>query len=147
MVAVIASFAAAASLALSLPVWAMFVGWIAFFSRGQTIRSAVENLCCVWLGLCIGAVASVCIARLAPVSGTGLALPTVVFAVALIVVSLRGLPVLNHLLGYFLGLVAWFAAHLPPSLSGLVLLASACAIGSMAAWLSHCAPQRLLQPA
>lgn len=29
-------------------------------------------------------------------------------------VGLRGLPILNNLLGYFLGLVAWFAAHLEP---------------------------------
>lgn len=144
--AVSASLAAATSLALSLPVWAMFVGWIAFFSRGLTTRSTFENLGCVWLGLCIGALAALGISLLAPTLGFGLALPTVVFAVALIVVALRGLPVLNNLLGYFLGLVAWFASHLEPSLGGLVLLASASAIGSLAGWISHNLPQRLLKP-
>lgn len=144
--AVNASFAAAASLALSLPVWAMFVGWIAFFSRGLTTRSTFENLGCVWLGLCIGALAALSISLLAPSLGLGLALPTVVFAVTLIVVALRGLPVLNNLLGYFLGLVAWFAGHLEPSLGGLVLLASASAIGSLAGWISHNLPQRLIKP-
>jgi len=142
-----ASLAAAASLALSLPVWAMFVGWIAFFSRGLTTRSTFENLGCVWLGLCIGALAALSISLLAPSLGLGLALPTVVFAVALVVVALRGLPVLNNLLGYFLGLVAWFAGHLEPSLEGLSLLASASAIGALAGWISHHLPQRLLKPA
>lgn len=145
--AVCASFASAASLALSLPVWAMFVGWIAFFSRGLTTRSTFENLGCVWLGLCIGALAALGISLLAPSLGLGLALPTVVFAVALIVVTLRGLPVLNNLLGYFLGLVAWFAGHLEPSLGSLVLLASASAIGSLAGWTSHNLPQRLIKQA
>lgn len=56
--AVTAAFAAAASLALSLPVWAMFVGWIAFFSRGLTTRSTFENLGCVWLGLGMGLTSS-----------------------------------------------------------------------------------------
>lgn len=141
-----ASFAAAASLTLSLPVWAMFVGWIAFFSRGLTTRSTVENLVCVWLGLCMGALAGLSISLLAPSLGLGLALPIVVFAVALIVVSLRGLPILNNLLAYFLGLVAWFASHFEPSLGSLVLLASASAIGSLAGWISHDLPQRLLKP-
>ena len=67
-----------------------------------------------------------------------------VFIVALIVVGLRGLPVFNNLLGYFLGLVAWFAAHLEPSLEGLVQLAGASAIGSIAGWVSHYAPRRFL---
>lgn len=131
---------------LSLPVWAMFVGWIAFFTRGLTTRSAFENLGCVWLGLCMGVLAAISISQLAPQLGLGLALPTVVFAVALIVVSLRGLPVLNNLLAYFLGLVAWFAGHLEPSLGGLVLLASASAIGSLAGWIAHNLPQRVLTP-
>lgn len=145
--AVTASLAAAASLALSLPVWAMFVGWIAFFSRGLTIRSTFENLGCVWLGLGIGALAALSISQLAPSLGLGLALPAVVFAVALVVVALRGLPVLNNLLGYFLGLVAWFAGHLEPSLASLALLASASAIGSIAGWISHILPPRLFKPA
>jgi hypothetical protein len=145
--AVAASFTAAAALALSLPVWAMFVGWIAFFSRGLTTRSTFENLGCVWLGLGIGALAAFSISQLAPSLGLGLALPAVVFAVALVVVALRGLPVLNNLLGYFLGLVAWFAGHLEPSLESLALLASASAIGSIAGWVSHFLPPRLLKPA
>lgn len=144
--AVTASFAAAASLALSLPVWAMFIGWIAFFSRGLTSRSTVENIGCVWLGLCIGLLAALSISQLVPSLGLGLALPAVVFVVALVVVTLRGLPVLNNLLGYFLGLVAWFAAHPEPSLAGLFPLLGVTAIGSVAGWISHYLPRRLLKP-
>jgi len=32
---------------------------------------------------------------------------------------LRSLPILNNLLGYFLGLVAWFAVHLESSMQSL----------------------------
>lgn len=142
--AVTASLAAACALAFGLPIWAMFIGWIAFFTRGLTTRATLENLACVWLGMTIGAVAASIIGLLAPSVGPLLAIPPVVFGVALVVVSLRGLPVLNNLLSYFLGLVAWFAAHLEPSLESLQHLASAGALGSFAGWLSHHAPKRLL---
>lgn len=144
--ALAAALAAATSLALSLPVWAMFIGWIAFFTRGLTIRGAIENLACVGIGLAVGVIASRTIAGLAPVIGPGLALPAVVFGVALVVVSLRGLPILNNLLGYFLGLVAWFAAHLEPSLESFAHLFTASTIGSAAGLLSHLIPARLLKP-
>lgn len=66
---------------------------------------------------------------------------------ALTVVGLRGLPVLNNLLGYFLGLVAWFAAHLEPSFEHVAQLAAAGAIGSIAGSISHHAPPRILRNA
>ncbi|MDV7213362.1 DUF1097 domain-containing protein [Azotobacter beijerinckii] len=145
--AITASLAAASALAFSLPVWAMFVGWIAFFTRGLTTRSTIENLGCVWLGLGVGALAALTISALALVLGVSVALPLVVFVVALIVVGLRGLPVLNNLLGYFLGLVAWFAAHLEPSLENVAHLAGAGTIGSVAGWISHFIPCRMLKTA
>ncbi|MEQ9862946.1 DUF1097 domain-containing protein [Pectobacterium cacticida] len=138
-----ASIAAGVSLALQLPIWAMFIGWIAFFSRGLDTRSAFENFGCVWLGLVIGALAATGIASLVPAMGLMIAMPAVVFVVALIVVSLRGLPPLNNLLGYFLGLVAWFAAHLEPSVAAVGQLAGASAIGSLAGWISHHLPRRM----
>lgn len=135
-----AAAASAASLALGLPVWAMFIGWIAFFTRGLSTRSAFENISCVALGLIIGACAALSIPVLAAMVGPGAALPLVVFVVALLVVSLRGIPVMNNLLGYFLGLVAWFAAHMEPSFDSLAMLLIASSIGTLAGWVSHNAP-------
>ncbi|ELQ8316737.1 DUF1097 family protein [Pseudomonas aeruginosa] len=136
-----AAFASATSLALSLPVWAMFIGWIAFFTRGFNTRGAIENLACVGLGLVIGLLASRAIAGLVPITGPAFALPMVVFSVALIVVSLRGLPLLNNLLGYFLGLVAWFAAHLEPSLESVAQLFATTSMGIFLATLARSMPQ------
>jgi len=132
-------------MALSLPVWAMFVGWIAFFTRGLNTRSTFENLACVGPGMSIGMIAALGIPQLAPITGPRLALPVIVFVVALVVVALRGLPILNNLLGYFLGLVAWFAAHLEPSIENLVQLFAASMIGSAAGWVSHMVPSRMLK--
>ena len=142
--ALTAAIAAAGALHAGWPVWTMFIGWIAFFSRGLSTRSTFENLACVCLGLGIGALAALAISHLAPTLGPSLAVPLVVLVVALGVVALRGLPVLNNLLAWFLGLVAWFAAHLEPSLAHVGELAAASALGSLAGWISHRVPQRLL---
>jgi hypothetical protein len=141
--AIVASSAAAMSLTVGLPVWAMFVGWIAFYTRGLTSRSTFENLGCVGLGLAIGLLASLALPRVAAMTGPGLALPLVVLVVAFQVVSLRGLPAMNNLLAYFLGLVTWFAAHLEPTVASWLHLFVATAIGSAAGWIAHRLPARM----
>jgi hypothetical protein len=137
-----AAGASASSLALELPVWAMFVGWVAFFTRGLTARDGAINLACVWLGAGIGIAAAVAIGMLHPTLGMT-ALPAVVFVVATVVVSLRAAPMLNNILAYFLGLIAFFAAHMEPTLNTLIHLGSASALGSLAGWFSVKLQQRL----
>lgn len=139
--AVTAAAASASSLAFGLPVWAMFIGWVAFFTRGMTVRDGAINLGCVWIGIAIGALAALAIGALSPSLGM-IALPVVVFVVAIIVVSLRAVPTLNNILGYFLGLIAFFAAHLEPTLGSVAELAAASGLGSVAGLLS----MKLQQP-
>ncbi|MEB2621132.1 DUF1097 domain-containing protein [Pseudomonas sp. YuFO8] len=137
-----ASAAAATSLSVGLPVWAMFIGWVAFFSRGHSGRDGLINYASVLAGLVIGMVAATAIAWLSPSIGKS-ALPLVVFVVAMMVVSLRAVPVMNNVLAYFLGLIAFFAAHLEPSLDAVLRLGGASAIGSAAAWASLKVQQRI----
>nr|WP_315428386.1 DUF1097 domain-containing protein [uncultured Albidiferax sp.] len=129
--AIAAATAASLSSALALPVWAMFIGWVAFFTRGLTLKDGLANLACVWFGIAVGMGAAMAIGALTPAWGL-LALPAVVFLVAVLVVSLRAVPVLNNILCYFLGLIAYFASHLPPSQGTFVLLGLAVALGSIA---------------
>jgi len=142
-----AAGASAISLSLALPVWAMFIGWIAFYTRGLSVRSTIENLACVGTGLLLGLVATLTLQALSGTTGPAWALPLVVFVVAIVVVSLRGLPVMSNLLAYFLGLVAWFAAHLEPSFESVGKLLGAGALGSTAGWISHTVSTRLSRAA
>lgn len=137
-----AASAAAASLNLGLPVWAMFIGWVAFFSRGHSTRDGVINYGSVLTGIVLGMVAATAVAALSPSLGK-MALPMVVFVVAMGVVSLRAIPVMNNVMAYFLGLIAFFAAHLEPSLDSLIRLGGASAIGSVSAWVSLKMQQRI----
>lgn len=140
--AITAAAAAWASTGFGLPVWAMFVGWVAYYSRGHSARDGALNLICLLAGLAIGLLASVAIGALMPRLGT-FSVAVVVFAVAMIVVSLRALPWANNIPAYFLGLIAWFAHHAQPTLEAYAELGSAGALGSFAAWFAGSAQKRL----
>lgn len=132
---VAAGAATIGALLLEVPVWAVFIGWISFFTRGANLRQGVVNLACVWAGIAIGMAAGWSLSLLSPLLG-GIAVMPVVFAVAMVVLSLRALPVYNNLLGFFLGLVAFFAAHAAPSAAIFLELGLAATLGAAAAWLA-----------
>ncbi|HEY0506137.1 MAG TPA: DUF1097 domain-containing protein [Lysobacter sp.] len=149
--AVAALAATFSALVLDVPVWAMFVGWISYFSRGLNLRQGVVNLACVLVGLGVGIAAGAAMQALTPHLGT-FTVTAVVFAVALVVLSLRHVPVFNNLPGFFLGLVAYFASHQPPSWGAFSGLGVAVGVGAGAAFIAsllhqrahHAAPMRAL---
>ena len=144
---VIASSAATLSvMALEVPVWAMFVGWISFFTRGLNLKQGAINLACVLIGVILGIGAAHAMAVLTPYLGS-YAISAVVFAITVIALSLAKAPMFNNLLGFFLGLVAYFASHHPPSLATFGMLALAAMLGATAAFLAHALQKRIQQGA
>lgn len=131
----IAALAAFVALLLGWAPWIMFMGWVAYFTR-PTPSDGLQTYICVVVGLALGAVAVLSAAALAPGLGAA-ALPIVVFAIACIVIGTRGLPIMNNLLGYFLGLITFFAAHMNPTAASIGALAAAIAIGFAAGILSQ----------
>ena len=134
--ALTAATAATASATLGWPVWAMFVGWVAFFTRGHSAKDALYSYLCLITGLGIGTIAAASVGALLPLIGPA-AFGVVVFAVAMLVVSLRAVPPMNNVPAYFLGLITWFAAHAKPTPMAWLGLAAVAALGIFAAWLAH----------
>jgi hypothetical protein len=131
----VAAAAAYLSTVAAVPVWAMFIGWVAYFTRGHSGRDGLVNYLCLALGLLVGFAAAAALGMLGPVLAV-FALPVVVFSVGLLVVSLRALPALSNVPSYFLGVISVFAAHAAPTLEAFAELGGASAIGSIAAWLA-----------
>ena len=131
--ATVATLAAWGSAALALEVWVMFAGFIAWFTRPTSSRESVNSMICLWLGIGVAAVAHLATAALTPSIGS-MALPSVVFLVAILVVGLRTTRVVNNMLTWFLGMVTFFAADLEVSREAFVRLGSATAIGGFAGW-------------
>ena len=141
----VAALASSACVALDLPIWAMFIGWVAYYTRGANARDGVWNFVCVLGGIAIGIGTALALGVLGPMLGTW-APPLAVLILAMAVVSLRGLPQVNNLLCYFLGLIALFASNREPSPATLLALGTAVAIGSLGAWLSHSLQHRFVPP-
>ena len=144
--AVTAATAAFASATLSLPLWAMFIGWVAYFTRKPSARDGLANLTCLVLGLALGIGASLAIATLMPKLGLA-SIAIVVFVVAMVVMSLRVVPIANNILSYFLGLIGYFASRQEAALSTFVLLGATFALGSFAAWIANTTQSRLIRAA
>ena len=138
----VAAAAAYLSTVTAVPVWAMFMGWVAYFTRGHSGRDGLVNYLCLALGLLVGFGAAAALGALGPVLA-GLTLPVVVFGVGLLVVSLRALPALNNVPSYFLGVISVFAAHAAPTLEAFAELGGASALGSIAAWLASTVQARV----
>jgi hypothetical protein len=140
--ALTAAAAAHASTLLAIPVWAMFMGWVSYYTRGHSGRDGLVNYACLLLGIVLGLLAVMAVGVLAPSLGS-FALPIVVLMIATLVVSLRAMPLLSNIPAHFLGLITVFAAHVQPGLYVLVELGMAGAMGSSAAWFAACWQKKL----
>ena len=138
-----AAAAAGVAIVVGLPIWAMFLGWNAYFTRGAGLKSGLVNLGCVLLGLCLGMTAQVSLAVLARDPGLFEQMASV-FAVTWVVVSLRFVPKFGNVPALFLGLVAYFASRLAPGWTAFAVLGGAATLGTAAGWLTSAAQARWL---
>jgi hypothetical protein len=143
--AAVAAAAAFSSLTLGLAPWAMFIGWVAYFTRPTSAPAGAASWLCLVLGLVLGAIAVASLRALTPALGPA-AIAVVVFVVGMIVISMRATPVLDNVLAWFLGLIAFFASHLEPGFEAVAELGGASALGGVAGWAAQ-ALQRRLTPA
>lgn len=141
--AVAAALAATVALALGLPIWTMFLGWNAYFTRGTGWRSGAVNLGCVVIGVGLGMSTQFALASLSSRPGFCEQIASV-FALTWVVLSLRFVPRFNNVPSLFLGLIAYFASGLAPSWTTLATLAGAALLGTFAAWLTSAAQERWL---
>ncbi|MGQ9371694.1 DUF1097 domain-containing protein [Azospirillum sp. ST 5-10] len=128
---VVAAVAAWLSAAFGLEVWVMFAGFIAWFTRPTSLKNSAAAMLCLWLGIAIGAASHIVTGALIPWLDH-MALPVVVFLVAILIVGLRAHRILGNMLAWFLGMVTYFAADVDPAAASFMHLAFATAIGGLA---------------
>lgn len=138
-VSLVAALAAQASAIMSLPVWMMFIGWTTFGSGRGSVRAGSVAICCLLIGYLLGMAGFAGVGHLAPVLGV-FALPVVVFLLV-VVAMLAQLTLLNSIVGYFLGMTAYFASGLRPDAAAFFSLATAGLIGAAAGWVLIAGPR------
>lgn len=141
--AVAAALAAGIALSLGLPIWTMFLGWNAYFTRGSGLRSGLVNFGCVVVGLSVGMTAQYLFSSLSKQPGLAEQMAGI-FAVTWVVLSLRFLPKFNNVPGFFLGLIAFFASRLAPGAAALIQLGGAALLGTAAGFATSAAQARWL---
>jgi hypothetical protein len=139
--AITASAAATTCASFDWPVWAMLLGWVASMTGGRTLRDAFRSYVCLAAGIAIGTAGALATGELSPIIGP-LAYAPVVFVVATIVVSMRGMPYVNHVPGYLLGVCGVLALRPKPIgfalvEFALVAIAAPSAVGALGAWLAN----------
>ena len=141
---VVAAFAAWLSAALELEVWVMFAGFIAWFTRPTSLKTSVAAMLCLWLGIAIGALSHIVTGALIP-SLDHMALPVVVFLVAILIVGLRTHGVFGNMLAWFLGMVTFFAAEFDFAVASFMHLAFATGIGGLAGYTCQALNRRFAE--
>ncbi|WP_231757323.1 DUF1097 domain-containing protein [Microbulbifer elongatus] len=142
--AVFAAFAAVTTAVNELPVWAMFVGWVAYVTGPMNLKGAAQSYICLTLGIAIGLAAALALKEITPTMGA-YSLAPVVFIVASLVLSLRAAPPLNLVPAYWLGIIVFFAAHTEPRLASILKLSLISGFGIVIATIVHFLQMRILR--
>ena len=140
--AVIAAAAALLSEVLGLHAWAMFVGWVAWFTHPASAAQGAQSMVSLWAGMLLAVAGHFIVTFLSPAIGAA-ALPMAVLVLACVAVGMRTTPPLDNMLAWFLGLIAFFALHADNVLTGLLTLVAASVVGAAAGYSCQRLQRRL----
>lgn len=122
----------------------MFAGFIAWFTRPTSTKNGVAAMLCLWLGIAIGAMSHLMTGAVVP-SLDHMALPAVVFLVAILIVGLRAHGTLGNMLSWFLGMATYTAAELDFAVASFMHFAFATAIGGLAGYTCQALNRRFAE--
>lgn len=143
---IIAAAATAASLWLEVPIWMMFIGWVNFSAHGHgtNTKTTYKAFLCLFLGILLGMGAHMVVHSLVPAIGLTASLVAVVFAIAFILLSLVHIqPAFHKVIGYYLGMIAFFASELEIGAATFITLSTGGVLGLLAGWISVTLQNRL----
>lgn len=122
VVALVAAVSSVICARLQVPVWTMFIGWIAFVAGGMSSKTAPPTYACAVGGVLLGFLGAFIIGNATAALGSDVALLLGVFVIVFAALLAQGLPFANLVICYFIGMTTFFASNLPPQLSTLLLL-------------------------
>jgi hypothetical protein len=124
VVALVAAVSSVICARLEIPVWVMFIGWIAFVAGGMAARTAAPTFVSAILGVVLGFIGTAIISSAAGSIGADFALLAGVFVIVFSALLAQWLPFANLVVCYFIGMTTYFASGLPAEPGTGVLLAS-----------------------
>jgi len=147
IVALVAAISSVLCARLNIPVWTMFIGWIAFVAGGMSFKTAPPTFVCAVLGVLLGIGGAMIITNATDALGSDLALLAGVFLIVLAALLAQGLPFANLVVCYFIGMTTFFAAGLAPQLSTALLLSAGLLAGILSGVVAVAISSRIASPA
>ncbi len=143
--ALIAAISSVICARLQIPVWIMFIGWIAFVAGGASAATAAPTFASSLLGALLGSVGALIIAGGSPGLGD-LALLVGVFVIVFVALLAQYLPVISSVICYFIGMTTFFASGMPPALSTWTVIGAGLLIGVGSGLLATVLSARIASP-
>lgn len=129
IVALVAAISSVICARLEVPVWVMFIGWIAFVAGGMSAKTAAPAFVCAVLGVMLGFAGALIISNAAAGIGADLALLVGVFVIVFAALLAQYVPFASLVVCYFIGMTTFFASGLPPASSSALVLCAGLLIG------------------
>lgn len=136
VVALVAAVSSVLCAHLAVPVWTMFIGWIAFVAGGMSAKTAAPTFVCAILGVILGFIGAAIIGGGAASLGADLALLIGVFVIVFAALLAQYLPFASLVVCYFIGMTTFFASGLPPAVPSGIVLGSGLLIGILSGLLA-----------
>lgn len=136
VIALVAAVSSVICARLSIPVWSMFIGWIAFVAGGMSARTAAPTYVCAILGLLLGFVGAAIIGGGAASMGADVALLVGVFVIVFAALLAQFIPFASLVVCYFIGMTTFFASGLPPVTETALVLGSGLLAGVLSGLLA-----------
>src|SRR5689334_16278705 len=114
---------------IGVPVWTMFIGWIAFVAGGMSLQTAPATFVCAALGVAEGFIGAAIIGGAAAALGADGALLLGVFVIVFAALLAQYLPFANLVVCYFIGMTTFFASGLPSTPETALILCGGLLIG------------------
>lgn len=114
---------------VGVPVWTMFIGWIAYVAGGMSIQTAPATFVCAALGVAEGFIGAAIIGGSAGALGADGALLLGVFVIVFAALLAQHLPFANLVVCYFIGMTTYFASGLPSTPDTAMILCGGLLLG------------------
>lgn len=129
LIALVAAVSSVICAHIQVPVWTMFIGWIAFVAGGMSAKTAAPTFVCSILGVILGFIGAAIIGGGAAGMGADLALLVGVFVIVFAALLAQYLPFASLVICYFIGMTTFFASGLAPVMATMIVLGGGLLIG------------------
>jgi hypothetical protein len=129
LIALVAAVSSVICAHIQVPVWTMFIGWIAFVAGGMSAKTAAPTFVCAILGVILGFIGAAIIGGGAAGMGADLALLVGVFVIVFAALLGQYLPFASLVICYFIGMTTFFASGLAPGMAAMIVLGGGLLIG------------------